>query len=148
MYTFVLAVHNIVRWLVLIFGVIAVVRAFVGWFGSRQWTDLDDKLGLGFTISIDIQFVLGLLLYLVLSPITTSAFQNMSTAMSDSGTRYFLVEHSVMMVAALILAHIGRSRTKKADTDLGKYKNAAIFYTIALLIILASIPWFRPLLPF
>ena len=37
MYTFVLATHNIVRWLVLIVGVIAVVMAFVGWFGKKSW---------------------------------------------------------------------------------------------------------------
>lgn len=148
MYSFVLAIHNIVRWLVLIVGIVAIIRAYIGWFGKKEWTDLDDKLGLGFTISIDVQFLLGLLLYVFLSPITTNAFANMSAAMSDSGTRYFLVEHSLMMLVAIILAHIGRSRAKSADTDVGKHKNAAIFYTIALLIILAMIPWFRPLLPF
>ena len=148
MYSFVLAIHNIMRWIVLIVGIVAIVRAYIGWFGKKEWTDLDDKLGLGFTISIDVQFLLGLLLYVFLSPITTNAFANMSAAMSDSGTRYFLVEHSLMMLVAIIVAHIGRSRAKNADTDVGKHKNAAIFYTIALLIILAMIPWFRPLLPF
>ena len=148
MYTFVLAVHNILRWLVIILGSIVIIRAFVGWFGKRAWTDLDDRLSLGFTISIDLQFLLGLLLYLFLSPITTNAFANFSAAMSDSGTRYFLVEHSLMMLVAIILAHIGRSRAKKQETDVGKHRTSAIFYTIALLIILAAIPWFRPLLPF
>ena len=148
MYSFVLAIHNIVRWLVLIFGIIAIVRAYLGWFGKKEWTDLDDKLGMGLTISIDVQFLLGLLLYIFLSPITTNAFANMSAAMSDSGTRYFLIEHSLMMLVAIILAHIGRSQAKKADTDAGKHKASAIFYTLALLVILAAIPWFRPLLPF
>ena len=148
MYSFVLAIHNIVRWLVLIFGIIAIIRTYLGWFGKKEWTDLDDKLGMGFTISIDVQFLLGLLLYIFLSPITTNAFANMSAAMSDSGTRYFLIEHSLMMLVAIVLAHIGRSRAKKADTDAGKHKASAIFYTLALLVILAAIPWFRPLLPF
>lgn len=148
MYPFVLTIHNIFRWLVLIFGIVAVVRAYIGWFGKKEWSDLDDKLGLGFTISIDVQFLLGLLLYFFLSPITTNAFANFSAAMADSGTRYFLVEHSLMMLVAIVVAHIGRSRSKKADTDVGKFKQAAIFYTIALLLILAAIPWFRPMLPF
>ena len=148
MYSFVLAIHNIVRWLVLIVGIVAIIRAYIGWFGKKEWTDLDDKLGLGFTISIDVQFLLGLLLHVFLSPITTNAFANMSAAMSDSGTRYFLIEHSLMMLVAIILAYIGRSRAKKADTDAGKHKASAIFYTLALLLILAAIPWFRPLLPF
>ena len=148
MYSFVLAVHNIVRWLVLILGIIAIVRAYIGWFGKKEWADLDDKLSLGFTISIDVQFLLGLLLYIFLSPITTGAFANMSAAMSDSGTRYFLIEHSLMMVVAIILAHIGRSRAKKQEEDIRKFRTSAIYFTIAMLFILVAIPWFRPLLPF
>jgi Na+-driven multidrug efflux pump len=148
MYSFVLAVHNIVRWLVLIFGVFAIVRAYIGWFGKKEWTDLDDKLGLGFTVSLDVQFLLGLLLYLFLSPITTSAFASFSAAMSDSATRYFLIEHSLMMLVAIILAHIGRSRARKQEEDIRKYRTTAIYFTIAILFILVAIPWFRPLLPF
>jgi Na+-driven multidrug efflux pump len=148
MYSFVLTLHNILRWLVLILGIIAIVRAYFGWFGDREWSDLDDNLGRGFTISLDLQFLLGLLLYIFLSPITTNAFANMSAAMSDSGTRYFLVEHSLMMLAAIILAHIGRSRGRKQENDTKKFRTTAIFFTIALLIILVAIPWFRPLLPF
>ncbi|MFL7837501.1 MAG: hypothetical protein ACK2T4_08985 [Candidatus Promineifilaceae bacterium] len=148
MYSFVLTLHNILRWLVLILGIIAIVRAYIGWFGNRDWSDLDDNLGRGFTISLDLQFLLGLLLYIFLSPITTSAFANMSAAMSDSGTRFFLVEHSISMLLAIIVAHVGRSRARKQETDKNKYRTTAIFFTIALLIILAAIPWFRPLLPF
>jgi hypothetical protein len=148
MYSFVLTLHNIFRWLVLIIGIIAIVRAFIGWFGQNVWGELDDRLSLGFTISMDTQFLLGLLLYLFLSPITTSAFANFGAAMGDSGTRYFLVEHSLMMVAAIVLAHIGRSRAKKQDSDKGKFRTTAIFFTISLLIVLAAIPWDRPLLPF
>ena len=142
MYSFVLAIHDILRWLILIFGVIAIIRAYVGWFGNKEWTDVDDWLGLGFTISLDVQFLLGLLLYFFLSPITTNAFANFSAAMSDSGTRFFLIEHSLMMLVAVILAHIGRSRAKKADTDVGKHRTSAIFYTLALLLILAAIRFF------
>jgi hypothetical protein len=148
MYSIVLTLHNIMRWLVLILGIIAIVRAYIGWFGNKPWSDLDDNLGRGFTISLDLQFLLGLLLYIFLSPITTSAFANMSAAMSDSNTRFFLVEHSLMMVAAIIVAHIGRSRAGKQEDATKKYRTAAIFFTIALLIVLAAIPWFRPLLPF
>jgi hypothetical protein len=148
MYPFVLTVHNIVRWLVLIFGIIAIVKAFIGWSGKKEWRSLDNQLGLAFTISLDVQVLLGFLLYVVLSPITTNAFSSFGSAMSDSATRFFLVEHLLMMIIALVLAHIGRSRAKKADTDVSKHKNAAIFFTIAVLLIIIGIPWYRPLLPF
>lgn len=148
MYTTILAIHNIMRWLVLIFAVLAVVKALIGWFGKKEWSKLDNQLGLGFTISLDIQFLLGLLLYFVFSPITQAGFSDFGAAMSDSGVRFFLVEHSVMMIIALALAHIGRSRAKKADTAVAKFKNTAIFFGLSLLAILIGIPWERAMLPF
>ena len=148
MYSFTLAAHNIVRWFILIFGILAIIKAFAGWSGKKEWRSLDNKLGLGFTISLDIQLLLGLLLYIVFSPTIKTAFSDMGAAMANSDIRFFLVEHFLMMVVALILAHIGRSRAKKADTDIAKHKNAAVFYTIAMLLILAAIPWNRILLPF
>ena len=147
MYSFVLATHNIFRWLVLIFGLLAIIKAFIGWLGKKEWKGLDNTLGLGFTISLDVQVLLGFLLY-VISPITRAGFADMGAAMANSDIRFFLIEHILMMVVALVLAHIGRSRTKKADTDVSKHKNAAIFFTIAMLLILAAIPWERAMLPF
>lgn len=147
MYSFLLATHNIVRWFVLIFGLLAVIMAFVGWLGKKEWKGLDNKLGLGFTVSLDIQVLLGFLLYFI-SPLTKVAFSDIGAAMGNSELRFFLVEHFLMMLIALVIAHIGRSRAKKADTDVGKHKRAAIFYTIAMLIILAAIPWqYSGLLP-
>lgn len=148
MYNFFLILHNIFRWLVLIFGLLAVIFALLGWFGKRPWTRIDDRLGLGFSISMDIQVLLGVLLYFIFSPITRSAFQDFGAAMADSDARFFAVEHIVLMLIAVALIHIGRSRSRKAGTDNGKHKQAAIFYTISLLLILAAIPWFRPFLPF
>jgi len=148
MYPIVLGLHNIMRWIVLIVGILATVRAFMGWLGKRPWTDRDNKLGLYFTISLDVQLLLGLLLYVVLSPITTAAFSDFGAAMADPTTRFWLVEHISMMIVAVILGHVGRTLSKKATVDTKKHQRAAIFFALALLAILAAIPWFRPLLPF
>ena len=67
--------------------------------------------------------------------------------MGDAGARFYLVEHSVVMLVALGLAHAGRSLSKKAEVDGRKHMRAAIFFTIALLLVLALIPWNRPLFP-
>jgi len=141
MYPLVLSLHSIVRWAVVIVGVIAVVRALIGWFGGRQWKQLDDRLGLALTSVLDINLLLGLLLYFFLSPLTTNAFKNFGAAMGNSSIRFFLVEHSVVMIVAVVLAHIGRSRSKKASEDKSKFKQAAIFFGVAMLAVLAAIPW-------
>jgi putative Ca2+/H+ antiporter (TMEM165/GDT1 family) len=64
-------------------------------------------------------------------------------AMKDSGIRFYAVEHFSMMFIAVVLVHIGRAKSKKAKTDLAKFKTATIFYLLALVIILAAIPWSR-----
>lgn len=140
MHPLVLTLHSIVRWAVVIFGVLAVIRAFMGWIGGRQWQSLDDRLGLGFTVALDINLLLGLLLYFI-SPITRSAMGDFGAAMGDRGLRFFAVEHVVLMLAAIVLAHIGRARSKKATDDRSKFKRAAIFFALALLAVLLAIPW-------
>lgn len=147
MYSTVLAFHNIVRWVVLISGLLAVGKAIIGWVGKKNWTDMDNQLGLIFTISLDVQMLLGLLLYFVLSPITTKALSDFGAAMADAGARFWAVEHIFTMIVAVALAHIGRSRAKKASSTISKHQQAAIFFTIAILAILTAIPWARPLFP-
>ncbi len=146
MYDFVLGVHSLLRWVVVILAVVAVGRALLGWFGRREWTVLDDRIGLFFTISMDVQVLLGLILYLFLSGITRSAFQDFGGAMSNPTLRYFAVEHVVLMIVALVLGHVGRALSKRAEEARKKYQQAAIFFGLAMLAALVAIPWWRPLL--
>lgn len=141
MYPLVLTLHSLVRWAIVIVGLIAVVRAWIGWRGGKPWAQLDDRLGLIFTSVLDLNLLLGLLLYFVLSPITTDAFKDMGAAMGNGATRFFAVEHILFMIIAVVVAHIGRSRSKKAVSDAGKHKQAAIFFTAAMVLVLLAIPW-------
>ena len=147
MYPFILAVHNIVRWIVVIAGILAIGRALMGWFGKKQWVKQDRMLGLIFTSSIDIQLLLGILLYFVYSPITKGAFKDFGAAMAISGIRFFVMEHVLMMVLALVFAHLGSALPKKVDDDVSKFKRAALWFGLALITIFAGIPWGRPLFP-
>lgn len=146
MFDVTLVLHNVLRWVVLIAGVLAAGRAIVGWRTDREWTQLDSRLGLLFTISFDIQVLLGIVMYVFLSPITTSGFSDLGAAMGNSEVRFYLVEHSVGMLAALGLAHAGRAAAKGAHATITRHRRAAIFFSIAVILIVAVIPWGRPLL--
>jgi fucose permease len=61
--------------------------------------------------------------------------------MKDANNRFFTMEHALMMVIAWILVHVGRVAVKKSVTPAGKHKKALIFFGIAILLILAAIPW-------
>ena len=130
-YTTILIVHSWLRWAVLAAGLAAAFRG---------GTDRNDTGGKWFTILLDVQFLLGLLLYFVLSPITGAAFEDFGAAMRVPQLRFFAVEHTLGMVLALTLAHIGRARVRKAAPE-RRGRTALIFYGLALVIILASIPW-------
>jgi hypothetical protein len=139
MYPFILITHSWLRWVVLIVAVAAAGKALAGWLGKRDWTALDDRLGLVFTIGLDLQFLVGLILYIV-SPLTQAAVQNFGAAMANSVLRFFSLEHVVLMVVAIALAHVGRALAQKA-TGIARHRRAAIFYGLALLVILSAIPW-------
>jgi uncharacterized membrane protein len=140
-YTMVLMLHSLVRWVAVIAGVVAVVMAFAGWFGNRRWTSSNERLNMLFTSFMDLNVLIGIFLAFILSPITRGAFQDMGAAMRDSTARFFVAEHWLLMIIALVLAHVGSSRAKKAADDKGKFKQTAIFFTIAMVLILLAIPW-------
>ena len=152
MYVTFLVLHSLLRWLVLLFGLMAMIRAFGGWSARRAWTRTDDRVGLLYTISLDTQVLVGLILYGLVSPITQAAFSDFGAAMKDPLLRFYAVEHLALMLVGLAFVHIGRARAKKARSDTAKHKTAAIFYTIGFVVILVGIPWpfrtlGRPLLP-
>ena len=124
--------HGVWRWIVLTVALVTVVKALVGWLGKQRWTALDERLGLFFTIAIDIQVLLGLLAWLI-GPFN---FRQLSVAMDNPFLRFYLLEHPVIGVLAVALAHIGRGRSRKAKTDAGKHRAAFIFYLLSFLFIM------------
>jgi hypothetical protein len=145
--SFILLIHNLIRWVVVISAVVAIIRSFIGWFGSKEWTDMDRKVGLIYTISIDIQILLGLLLYFFFSDITKGVFSDFSSAMSVEGIRFFAIEHALLMLLGVVFAHLGSYLPKKVDDSKSKYRRAAIWYTLSVVVILLGTPWMRPLFP-
>jgi hypothetical protein len=148
MYDFLLFLHNVLRWVVMILAILAVVFSWIGWLGRREWLVRDQKIGTYFAISMDVQLLLGLILYFFFSPYALIAMlnQGLSFVVSQSEFRFFSMEHFFYMVVALVFAHLGSVLSKKAPDSLGKYRRAAIFYSLSLILILVGIPWWRPLL--
>jgi hypothetical protein len=152
MYPLTLALHSLLRWVVLVFGVLAVGRALAGARGRTEWSAGDEKVSRWFVVTLDAQMVLGLALYLGLSPTTTIAFQDFGAAMANAVLRFWAVEHMTGMVVALVLAHVGRVRIRRAADAARRHRRAAIFFGLALAAILAAMPWpgtpaARPLFP-
>ena len=141
MYTAALLLHSWVRWIILIAGILAVARAVAGMSGAKPWTNADDRGTLLFTISLDVQMLVGLILYAGLSPVTSTAFADMAAAMRNPTLRFWVAEHFVGMIMALALAHVGRVVIKKRAEAGDKHRLAAMFMGVAMVVILLSLPW-------
>ena len=118
MYTTVLTIHSWIRWIALVAGVGATMAALRGKVEGA--TSLADRWGLFAMMALDIQMLLGLLLYFVLSPNMQAILNNFGGAMNDPALRFWAVEHTSAMLAAVVLAHVGRVLARKAATTAAK----------------------------
>jgi hypothetical protein len=140
-YHAVLFVHSWLRWLVLLVAVWVCIRAYLGWFSNRKFVKGDGMAGGMFVGLMHLQLLIGLLLYFFLSPLIQTAFTDFGAAMKNKELRYWSVEHMAVMVLAVIVAQIGRIISKRAVVDQKKHQTAALYFTIALLLMLSRIPF-------
>ena len=146
MYSLLLTLHSLFRWLVLISLVMAIYRAYKGWRNKKPFTGLDNTLRIATVTIAHIQLLLGLSLYII-SPVVRYFLNYFKQAVHEREIRFFGMEHITMMLVGIIIITIGSVKAKRKNTDKEKFKTAAIWFTVALLIILSSVPWsFSPLI--
>ncbi|MBV6647638.1 MAG: hypothetical protein KI790_19425 [Cyclobacteriaceae bacterium] len=144
MYPTLLAVHSILRWIVLSSIVFGIYTSAEGLISKRAYTSID-QITRGVTSGIShLQLLIGLLLYASVSPITRSFLEN--GAQGNDQLLFFGVWHAAAMIAAVVMITIGAAVAKRAATDQKKFRVTLIWFTVALLTILSAIPWFRPFL--
>lgn len=133
MYTTVLLLHSWIRWIALALGIVVTASAL----GRRP----TERLGLLFMTALDTQMLLGLWLYLVLSPFTTQALNDFGAAMRDRSLRFWAVEHLTTMLAAVVLAHVGRVLARRARTPDARRTREIVCFGTATVLMLVGIPW-------
>ncbi len=141
MYPHLLQTHSILRYVVLLMLMIVIVRFAFAKISKRHYNNLDDKLSLFTLITVHLQFLIGLALYLT-SPVIKAALADMAATMKDDGLRFLAVEHVTLMVIAVILITVGRIKARKKELHSDeKFRRTLIFYAIGLVLIVAGIPW-------
>lgn len=123
--------HSGLRWLVLIFLLLAVIKSFAGWFGKKEFNKSDNLIALLLLSFTHTQLIIGVVLYFISDKVIA-----IGDAMKDSALRFWAMEHGLMMIIAIVLITLGRVKSKKATENIDKFKKGAIFYTIALVLII------------
>ncbi|HVO09167.1 MAG TPA: hypothetical protein VMX54_00315 [Vicinamibacteria bacterium] len=141
MYSLVLLAHSWLRWAVLLLAIALLARTAVGWLRSRPWARADDRLQVALVGVLDLELLLGLLLYVGLSPLTRSFLADPAVAMRAPVLRFFGVEHVVGMVLAVAVAHAGRVVSRRAATPAHRQRGACLAALVVLLLAVAAIPW-------
>lgn len=134
LYSNLLLFHSLIRYFVMIFLVIVVVRSYMGWSKKTGFTSVDDKSGLWLLMLTHTQLILGVILYFVSPHVKFDA-----NTMKDAIQRYWTVEHVFMMIIAVTLITIARVSSRKMKDETAKHKRMFVFCLIALLLILVAI---------
>ena len=136
---FIVKLHSFLRWALLLLMIVSIVKAAMSLSGKNPYSPSDRKRTLFTMIAAHLQLVIGVILYV--SRGWSYQFSNMGVAMKNASLRFWTVEHISMMIIAIVFITIGNIRSKKMDTDAGKYKQILIWFGLALLIIIAAMPW-------
>jgi hypothetical protein len=142
MYTALLDLHSILRWVLLVLAIVAIFKSYSGMTAGKVFSAGDRKVGLFLMIAAHTTLVVGFYLWLA-GPYGLANIRNLGfgEVMRDRVYRFYAVEHLVGMLIAIVLITLGRGAAKKNISDRAKHKRTFWYILVALVIILATIPW-------
>jgi len=135
MYLAVLTVHSWIRWIALVSAIGTVLATL------RRQDSTADRWAMFAMTALDLQMLLGLMLYLAISPNSREILSHFGEAMKDPAARFWAVEHVTAMFGAVILAHVGRVLARKATTPDARRKRLLVCFGLSTLLMLAGMPW-------
>ncbi len=124
--------HSGLRWIALILLLLAIYNAFT----VKNYEKKHRLVNMFAMISLHTQLLIGLALYF-----TSAKVQFTEGWMKVALYRFYGMEHLMGMIIAIVLVTIGHSKSKKATESAAKFKAIKLWYVLALILILAFIPW-------
>jgi len=134
-------IHSYWAYLVLMIVTLAAINAITGLITKREYQPKDFRISLFALILTHLQFVFGIVLYFLSGKILWFSDIPVKSIMGNAELRLYNVEHPTVMLLAITFLTIGYSKHKKKLTSKPKFKLLAIFYSLALILILSRIPW-------
>jgi len=147
MQTGLLHLHNLLRWIILVLLLLSILKSYTGMTSKKAFEASDKKIWLFTMIAAHITLLLGLYQWLLgRYGIFSYVKPEGVSMMKDPYLRFFQMEHPVSMILAILLITLGYGMAKKNVDDQTKYKKAFRYFVLALVLILAAVPWpFREL---
>lgn len=135
-------IHSGWAYVALLVLILATFNALIKFFGNKEFDAKDFRISLFALITMHIQLLIGIVLFFLKDYFSViDQVGGMGAVMKNSELRNLIVEHPLTMIIAIALITIGYSKHKKKLVSKPKFKMLAIFYTLALVLVLAKIPW-------
>jgi uncharacterized membrane protein len=112
-----MTIHGEVRWLVAVLAVVIIIKFAIGWLGRRKYTSLDRGLLTAYTILLDINVLLGLVLLFF-----------------NGGINGPRIEHTTTMLLAVIAGHMTAMWRRSTDAPT-KFRNQLLLVALSLLLV-------------
>ncbi|MDQ3141178.1 MAG: hypothetical protein M3Q56_02910 [Bacteroidota bacterium] len=140
MYSFTLNLHHYISFAALLTLLTATINGLSGWSGNRPFKGIHQRINLIALIVCHIMLLLGIIL-LIISPLAISAFGDMGSAMKNGALRKAVIEHPFTNIIAVVLVTVAYSKIKRIPADVSKFRITAIYFGIALILILSRLPF-------
>ena len=144
MYSYLLTLHSLFRWLVLVSLLISILIAYRSWKRRSVFTPFANQLRHWTATITHLQLLIGVAIYfqspVVKHPMPVPAHQLINEQI------FFKYIHIGLMLLSIVLVTIGSAKAKRMPTNTEKYRTMLIWFIMALLIIFIAIPW--PFSPF
>lgn len=154
MVTGLLHLHSVLRWVILILLLVAILQSWKARSSKLPFTQGNRKTALFLLISTHLNLLIGLYqLFAGRFGILNASLPEGESLMKNAFFRFYWIEHPFGMIVAVALITIGYSKVKKSANSNTFNGAPFILFLLALIIILATIPWpgrldiGRPLFP-
>ncbi|MCY4079332.1 MAG: hypothetical protein OXF54_03755 [Caldilineaceae bacterium] len=127
MYNFFTEAHDGWHYLASLAMVVAVAAFLVNWLRGQEWSQLEQRIGTYAIIVVDIQLLLGLILWGIGASLGIIGANAART-----------IEHPFTMLLAIIILHAGWVWTKRSDETV-RLRNGALTFVVAGLLVLGGL---------
>ena len=139
MYSYILTPHIIISILLLLVSLFVVIRSFLGFFSKVNFSKIQDINVPIFAVSLlYLELILGMILYAIhINELSTLVSQE--NANSYFSARFWAVEHTILMMFAIIFGHLGLVYAKNLEDDKERFQKNLLYFGLCFLLIIFSV---------
>ena len=139
MYSAILISHIVISILLILLSIYIVMRSLFGVLGKVSFSKLYDiKLPIFAVIFLYLELILGVLLYAIYINKLEVLFTQQN-ANAYFSARFWAVEHTILMLFAIIFGHLGLVYAKNLEDVGQKFKKNLLYFGLSFVLIFISI---------